>query len=164
MNISFFLFNLSWWSMTLYCPHLSPFLEQCYTPPIQYERIYHVITVSVSITVIQWFRMANGRLCLIMTSPACSYPRFPPLHYIGGLVFCLSYVIIKNISPKHMKRLPKWHTAKTFEWFEWKNRVKERSRKSPRSSSMSQCVIFSYTRKDHRCWSVFPRESWWHWC
>lgn len=66
--------------------------------------------------------------------------KVPPLHYTRGLASRLSSVIIKSVSLQHMKRLPKWPAAKTFEWFEWKNREKGRSGETPRSCSMSHSV------------------------
>lgn len=63
---------------------------------------------------------------LITTLPAFTYLRFPPLQYLAGLASRLSSVIIKDISPPHTKRLPKWPAAKTFQWFKWrKNRKKQ---------------------------------------
>lgn len=42
----------------------------------------------------------------------------------------LSSVIVKNISPPHTKRLSKWPAAKTFEWFEWREKQnKKKGRK-----------------------------------
>ncbi len=64
MNISFFPFNLSWWSMSLYCPPHTP-LATSHTVlhsnrPLRRDLSCHSVYFTISLT--QWVRTANGRL------------------------------------------------------------------------------------------------------
>lgn len=88
----------------------------------------------------------------------CSYLRFPPLHYISGLVSHLSSVIIRTISATphtHVQQLPRRTAAKTFEW-KTRNSKKERKVwttgwRSTLHRGCWGCHIQLHQQGDHRC-------------